>query len=112
MAMTEQTETRTRREAMQRVQVGLIGLGGVLLVVAFANVVAKMRPEGAAVATVDGQLAGGVTSDNVSATGEAESMDDLGVTPAPSVPDLEPDPRLRKPMDRDPNSGRQSAPQR
>ena len=109
--MTEETDSRSRREAMQRVQVGLIGLGGVLLVVAFANVVAKMRPEGAPIATVDGQLAPGANSDNGTATGDDGAVDDLGVTPAPSVPDLEPDPRLRKPMDQDPNS-RQTAPQR
>lgn len=106
--MTDQTETRTRREAMQRVQVGLIGLGGVLLVVAFANVVAKMRPEPAPIASVDGQLPG--NSDNMAAPGDEGAVDDLGVTPAPSVPDLEPDPRLSKPMDQDPNSRRQSAP--
>ena len=111
--MTEQTETRTRREGLQRVQVGLIGLGGVLLVVAFANVVSKMRPEAVPVATVDGQSSALVNSDKVTVTGEAESMGDLGVTPAPSVPDLEPDPRLRKPMDQDPKARQQQgAPQR
>lgn len=109
--MTEQTEPPTRREAMRRIQVGLIGLGGVLLVVAFANVVAKMRPEGVPIATVDGQLSGEANSDNA-VTGTEGAVDDLGVTPAPSVPDLEPDPRLRKPMDQDPKSRRHSTPQR
>jgi len=100
----QQLDTRPRREALQRVQIGLVGLGAVLLIVAFANIVARtIRPEGSAlIASGTGQPA------NVQANGtgsESEPLSDLGVTPAPvspSVPDLEPDPRLRKPMDQDP----------
>lgn len=104
--MAEQSETPTRRETVQRVQVGLIGLGAVLLVVAFANVIVKtVRPEGAQALTASGQAAADAGTTNGTAT---ETLEDLGVTPksdqsvGPSVPDLEPDPRLSKPMDQDP----------
>ena len=105
--MAEQSEPRTRRETMQRVQVGLIGLGAVLLVVAFANIVVKsIRPDGTQSVVVAGQA----QTPNTQANGtDSEPLADLGVTPksdqssiSPSVPDLEPDPRLRKPMDQDP----------
>lgn len=111
--MAEQTELRTRRETLQRVQIGLIGLGAVLLVVAFANIMARSaRPDGGAmVSTVDGQTQ--LPAGTVNATsGDSEPFADLGVTPSPSVPDLEPDPRLRKPMDQDPKTRQQSPQQR
>lgn len=106
--MAEQSEPRTRRETMQRVQVGLIGLGAVLLVVAFANIVAKtIRPDASQSMAVAGQSQSPATQANGT---DSEPLADLGVTPksdqssvGPSVPDLEPDPRLRKPMDQDPN---------
>jgi len=103
--MAEQSETPTRRETMQRVQIGLIGLGAVLLVVTFANIIVKtIRPaDSQALAT------GGQSTTDAGANGTTtEALEDLGVTPksdqavGPSVPDLEPDPRLRKPMDQDP----------
>lgn len=102
----QQIDTRPRREAIQRVQIGLIGLGAVLLIVAFANIVARtIRPEGGALVASG---AGQPTNAQGNGTGtETEPLSDLGVAPAPapvssSVPDLEPDPRLRKPMDQDP----------
>ena len=106
--MAEQSESRTRRETVQRVQVGFIGLGAVLLVVAFANIVVKsIRPDGTQAAVVAGQS----QTPNTQANGtDSEPLADLGVTPksdqtmGPSVPDLEPDPRLRKPMDQNPKT--------
>lgn len=108
----QQIDARPRREALQRVQIGLIGLGAVLLVVAFANIVAKtMRPDGGAlIATGTGQPSSPAQANGTGA--DSEPFADLGVTPAPvapSVPDLEPDPRLRKPMDQDPKSQRQQS---
>lgn len=99
------SETPRRKEGMQRVQVGLTGLFGIMLLVGLANlVVDKVRDNDAAV------LASGASDNMMANAGNAESMPteplaELGVTPAaePSssvVADLEPDPRLRKPMDR------------
>ncbi|HZV57801.1 MAG TPA: hypothetical protein VFF89_09010 [Sphingobium sp.] len=116
--MAEQTDRSPRREALQRVQIGLIGLGAVLLVVAFANIVATVRPDNnsgsPALVVAPGQpetmpaQANGMGR----SSSESEPLADLGVAPAPvspSVPDLEPDPRLRKPMDQDPKAPRRDA---
>lgn len=110
--MTDQSDTPTRREAMQRVQVGLIGLGGVLLVVAFANVIVNtIRPDATQVLVAGGQP--GVDAGTTNGT-STEPLEDLGVTPksdqavGASVPDLEPDPRLSKPMDQDPKKSGQN----
>jgi hypothetical protein len=104
--MAEQSETPTHRETMQRVQIGLIGLGAVLLVVTFANVIVKtIRPGDTQTLSTSGQAAADAGTTNGTTT---EALEDLGVTPksdqavGPSVPDLEPDPRLSKPMDQDP----------
>ena len=105
--MAEQSEPRTRRETMQRVQIGLVGLAAVLLVVAFANIVVKsIRPDTGQTVAVTGQSQSTPTQANGT---DSEPLADLGVTPksdqsavGPSVPDLEPDPRLSKPMDQDP----------
>ena len=107
--MAERSETPARREAVQRVQIGLIGLGAVLLVVTFANIVVKaVRPEAAQTLVATGQQP---AAGSANATGDqAEPLADLGVTPktdqssavSPSVPDLQPDPRLSRPMDQDP----------
>jgi len=104
--MAEQTDMRTRREAVQRVQIGLIGLAAVLLVVAFANLVVRsIRPDAGQTTAATGQDQTDANSPNGTDT---EPLADLGVTPKsdqaanPSVPDLEPDPRLSKPMDQDP----------
>jgi hypothetical protein len=98
----------SRREMVRRIQVGGAGLGGVLLLVGLTNVlVDNIRKDGglAAGSIIDGS----VQSGNASAP-SSEPLADLGVTPvqdsgagqAPAVPDLEPDPKLQKPMDRDP----------
>lgn len=118
--MPRRRELRAHREELQRIQVGLVGLAGVLLVVTLANIVIQTaRTESAsdiAAGTMD-ELNGGAQFGN-SAVGGNEPLADLGVTPKadqggtaappvplPSVPDLEPDPRLSKPMDRDPQNG-------
>ena len=109
--MAEQSEVPTRREAVQRVQIGLIGLGAVLLVVAFANIIVRtIRPDATQVLATSGQAATDAGTINGATT---EPLEDLGVTPksdqgtSASVPDLEPDPRLSKPMDQDPKKRRQ-----
>jgi hypothetical protein len=105
-------QLRAHREELQRVQIGLVGLAAVLLIVTLANLVIQTArneagPDSAATEqTVPG--AGQVNSSGGGAAGPSEPLADLGVTPstdstAPSVPDLEPDPRLRERMDRDPN---------
>jgi len=103
--MPQKNDVRAHRQELQRIQIGLVGLAGVLLVVTLSNLVIQA-------ARGDGLLDGASTQATASAralnAGEpSEPLADLGVTPsadaaAPSVPDLEPDPRLRERMDRDP----------
>ncbi len=81
-----------------------------LLVVTLANLVIQTaRTDG----SQDGStvVQAGANATNAAAGGAASSSEplaDLGVTPStdapasPSVPDLQPDPRLAKPMDQDP----------
>lgn len=112
--MHRKTELRAHREELQRVQIGLVGLAGVLLVVTLANLVIETaRQDNTAakgVPTVE-QLTAGPLGLNAASSGPPaganEPLADLGVTPTAesagqSVPDLTPDPRLREPMDRDP----------
>lgn len=98
-----------RQEDFQRIQIGIAGLCGVLLLVGLTNVIIdNVRKEN----VLDTAQAGGAgeAPSNSSALGPlSEPLADLGVTPAQDsrssampVPDLEPDPRLQKPMDRDP----------
>ena len=117
--MSQSSDLRARREALQRVQIGIVGFAVVLLIVTIANLVVQaVRPD-------TSQTASGAstTQINTDVTNtiplpvlrDTEPLADLGVTPksdssanpaSPSVPDLEPDPRLSKPMDQDPkNSG-------
>ncbi|WHO38078.1 hypothetical protein PMI04_016140 [Sphingobium sp. AP49] len=94
-----------RQEGLQRVQIGLTGLAGVILLVGLANIVIdKARVDDiaaapSAVPTIDVNAA-------VAATAPKEPLAELGVQPAPEqapiVPDLQPDPNLKKPMDREP----------
>ncbi|MBN8830120.1 MAG: hypothetical protein J0G94_05700 [Sphingomonadales bacterium] len=106
--MPQKNEVRAHRQELQRIQIGLVGLAAVLLIVTLANLVIQA-------ARGDGALAGkGIASTQVATNANgansvepSEPLADLGVTPSteasiPYVPDLEPDPRLRKPMDRDP----------
>ena len=106
-------QLRAHREELQRVQIGLVGLAAVMLIVTLANLVIQTArneaalDSAAAVQAVPGN--GQVNSSGTAvAAGPSEPLADLGVTPtadssAPSVPDLQPDPRLRERMDRDPN---------
>lgn len=92
-----------RQEGLQRVQIGLTGLAGVILLVGLANIVIEKAKLGDSVQpppTVP-------TLNNASALGQPkEPLAELGVTPSMPqsqvVPDLQPDPNLRKPMDREP----------
>jgi hypothetical protein len=106
--MPPKNQVRTHRQELQRIQVGLVGLAAVLLIVTLANLVIQTaRGDG----THDGK---GMASAQVAANANgansvepSEPLADLGVTPSteptiPYVPDLEPDPRLRERMDRDP----------
>jgi len=94
-----------RQEGLQRVQIGLTGLAGVVLLVGLANIVIDkargddMAAAPPAVPTIDVNAA-------VAATTPKEPLAELGVQPAPEmapiVPDLQPDPKIRKPMDQEP----------
>lgn len=105
------------REMMQRIQIGLTGLAGVVLLVGLANIV--IEKAGVDVTGVDGAPPQVVPTTGANATegsAAAEPLAELGVTPPPPdegeaeqpdappqpqvVPDLEPNPALRKPMDR------------
>ena len=95
-----------RQEGLQRVQIGLTGLAGVVLLVGLANIVIdKARIDDPAVPPPT------VSTLDDNAVAPKEPLAELGVQPAPEqqpiVPDLQPDPNLSKPMDRDPQpSGR------
>jgi hypothetical protein len=93
-------ENPRRQEGLQRVQIGLTGVAGVVLLVGLANIVidkAQISDPSVpppTVATID-----------TNALSPKEPLAELGVQPAADqavVPDLQPDPNLRKPMDRDP----------
>lgn len=108
---------------MQRIQIGLVGLAAVLLIVTLANlVIDNARKDAASEATASAieQGIAGVANATASVTPPStnEPLADLGVTPTadsaapvatPSVPDLQPDPRLRQRMDQEPD-GRQLPP--
>jgi hypothetical protein len=95
-------DTPRRQEGLQRVQIGLTGLAGVVLLVGLANIVIeKARLDDPALPP---PVVPTVTQNAVS---PREPLAELGVQPAPEqapiVPDLQPDPNIRKPMDQDPN---------
>lgn len=126
--MADVNQLRERRESIQRIQFGIGGLVVVLLIVTLANIMIRnarvddptlMSVKDGAVAPA-ANAAGGAPNTN-------EPLADLGVTPSsdassapaasdpavattPAVPDLEPDPKLATPMDRDPRQ--QAAPRR
>ena len=117
--MTRKNEVRAHREELQRVQIGLVGLAGVLLVVTLANLVvdSTRRDRNVEVVSRAGDAtspAPGSSGSNASSSAKQsgnEPLADLGVMPTtpesevpvlPSpVPDLEPDPQLRQRMDQD-----------
>lgn len=106
-----------RKEGIQRIQIGLAGLTGVVLLVGLASIVAEnvRKDEGVAEAALEG----GPNAASAAPVEEApkEPLAELGVTPAPDVTptqppvvaDLQPDPNLREPMDRPPPAA-QTAP--
>lgn len=100
-------ENSRRQEGLQRVQIGLTGVAGVLLLVGLANVVIDK-------ARIDDRTAPppivATINTNASDSSPKEPLAELGVQPASDaatsaptpVPDLQPDPDLKKPMDREP----------
>lgn len=93
-------ETPRRQEGLQRVQIGLTGLAGVVLLVGLANIVIdKARIDDPTVPPPT------VPTLDANAVTPKDPLAELGVQPAPEqapiVPDLQPDPNLKKPMDRD-----------
>lgn len=106
--MVRPSEEENRRESLRRVQMGAAGLGGVLLLVGLTNVlVDNIRKDNAMAVATEGSAG----QNMVTVPTSSEALADLGVAPASdsakapgvaAVPDLEPDPRLQKPMDRDP----------
>jgi hypothetical protein len=96
-----------RKEGMQRIQIGLTGLAGIILMVALANVV--VRNIRVSDGTGASAMASAANANNGSGNEDTprEPLAELGVTPAAdtatgAVPDLQPDPKINKPMDRDP----------
>lgn len=94
-----------RQDSLHRVQIGLTGIAGVILLVGLANIVidkARMDER-----TVPPPVVPTVSADNGNAVSPREPLAELGVTPSADqsgqvVPDLQPDPALNKPMDHDP----------
>ncbi len=96
-----------RKEGVKRIQIGLSGLAGVLLLIGLANIVVDNARQGDAA-----QDAAADATTNASGAPEdkpSEPLAELGVAPAsdsggqqPVVADLQPDPNLKEPMDRPP----------
>ena len=87
---------------MQRVQIGLTGLVGVILLVGLANIVVDKAQTNAGPA--DQANAVNAAGGN-SVAGPTDPLAEMGATPtadAPVVQDLQPDPALRRRMDGDP----------
>lgn len=103
-----------KQESLKRIQIGLSGLAGVVLLVGLANIVVeKARIDDA---SVPPDVVPTITNTDATnmVTPPREPLAELGVTPsadqAPAqvVPDLQPDPNIRKPMDRDPQQSSSS----
>lgn len=101
--------TSRRKEAMQRIQTGLTGLFGIVLLIGLANIVVdNIRRDDASEApaafnAAEAAAANGVPSEPLAELGVAPSADEAATESV--VPDLQPDPNLKKPMDRAPASG-------
>ncbi len=101
--------TSRRKEAMQRIQTGLTGLFGIVLLIGLANIVVdNIRRDdasdtAAAANASEAVAANGAPSEPLAELGVAPSSDDPDTQSV--VPDLQPDPNLKKPMDRAPASG-------
>ena len=104
------------KDMMQRIQIGLTGLAGVVLLVGLANIVINKAAVREDATAVDGSPPMLVAPANSTASqGEPgpEPLAELGVTPAlpdnsddntsrQVVPDLEPNPAINERMDREP----------
>lgn len=126
MMIEEPNKASNRQDTVQRIQVGVVGLVAVLLLVSVANfVIQRASDEQSAIEEIQAEAAGGsreLAEDVAPATAPApaEPLAELGITPAPVpeddvvksvpkvpgtraqvVPDLEPDPKLEAPMDRE-----------
>src|SRR3546814_172674 len=112
-----------KKDAIQRIQIGLTGLAGVVLLVGLANIVVEKAgvSDGGTVTAIDDappRLAGSGSNAAGPAEKPTEPLAELGVAPPSDnkeaddnvpgqiVPDLEPNPALREPMDRDRKSTR------
>lgn len=89
-----------RQEALQRIQIGLTGVAGVILLVGLASIVIDKARLGDAAAPPPT-----VPTLSANAVAPKEPLVELGVQPAadqaPVVPDLVPDPNLTQPIDND-----------
>lgn len=104
-----------RKEGIRRIQIGLSGLAGVVLLIGLANIVVNnvRRDDATAGASAD-------NADNGSPSGTddkpTEPLAELGVTPShdsssdPVVEDLQPDPNLRERLDQPSPNPPQSTP--
>jgi hypothetical protein len=94
-----------RKEGIQRIQIGLSGLAGVVLLVGLANIVVDNIRRDESGEEVSAEAASNMIADGAGNAMLTEPLAELGVTPAPEasapvVADLQPDPNLREPMDR------------
>lgn len=109
------SDTESRKEGMQRIQIGLAGLTGVVLLIGLANLVVDNARRSDATADDNMSAAANVATAVPLSEKPAEPLAELGVAPAatsapdaesngqpPVVADLQPDPNLRQPMDRPP----------
>jgi hypothetical protein len=99
------TDSTHRKEGIKRVQVGLTGLAGIVLMIGLVNIVVNNVRSGTDSRVETATLAANAADANAD-SGPQEPLAELGVTPSADVdvsvvPDLKPDPKLRKPMDRD-----------
>ena len=121
MMIEEPKNTIERQDSIQRVQVGVVGLVAVLLLVSIANfVLQRASDEQTAIEVIQAEATGSVQqpSEKAEASAPSEPLADLGITPTrvpegvqpvlkmpvprvQVVPDLEPDPKLEAPMDRE-----------
>jgi len=112
-----------RQDTLQRIQVGIVGLVSVLLLVSIANfVLQRASNEQTATEEIQAEATGTIPTPvpEVPTTTPKEPLAELGITPtrkpegegataepgasgsrAQVVPDLEPDPKLEAPMDRE-----------
>ncbi|HKR16947.1 hypothetical protein [Rhizorhapis sp.] len=103
------------KDMMQRIQIGLTGLAGVVLLVGLANIVIEKAAVDEKAAAVDGSppMLAAPSSNAMAPDAEqrSEPLAELGVTPASPgngdgttqvVPDLQPNPAIRNRMDQEP----------